>query len=171
MSFAASRLRCLCVAAALLAPAWVAAAPVRGTSPAEVAILSPVSVIKRADLDFGTIVVNGAGTAVMDPLSGSLTTTGAVIKSGTAAHAARFTSTGSKNAVVHIRLPQNPITVTRVGGSQTMTVSNWTLDGPTNRKIPLNTTFDFTVGGTLNVGATQAEGTYTGTFTITVQYP
>lgn len=138
---------------------------------AEAAILSPLSVIKRADLDFGTIIVTAAGTAVLDPLSGSLTTTGAVAKSGTAAHPALFTSTGSKNAIVHIRLPQNPITVTRVGGTETMTVGNWTLDGPTNRRIPLNTTFDFAVGATLTVGANQAEGAYTGTFTITVQYP
>jgi len=140
-------------------------------SSAAAAILSPLSVIKRADLDFGTIVVNGAGTVVLDPLSGSLTTTGAVTKSGIAAHPALFTSTGSKNAVVHIKLPQNPITVTRVGGTETMTVGNWTLDGPTNRRIPLNTTFDFAVGATLTVGASQAEGAYTGTFTITVQYP
>ena len=69
------------------------------------------------------------------------------------------------------KLPQNPITVTRVGGTETMTVGNWTLDGPTNRRIPLNTTFDFAVGATLTVGASQAEGAYTGTFTITVQYP
>jgi hypothetical protein len=137
----------------------------------QAAILSPLSVIKRADLDFGTLVVNGAGTAVLDPLSGALTTTGAVTISGTAAHSALFTSTGSKNSVVHIRLPQNPITVTRVGGTETMTVSNWTQDGPSNRRIPLTSTFDFAVGATLTVGAAQAEGSYTGTFTITVQYP
>jgi hypothetical protein len=146
---------------------WAATRPAAG----EAAILSPLSVIKRADLDFGTLVVSGAGTAVLNPLSGSLTTAGAVTEAGTAAHAALFTSTGSRNAVVHIRLPQNPITVTRVGGTETMTVSNWTLDGATNRKIPLNTTFDFAVGATLNANAGQAEGSYVGTFTITVQYP
>jgi hypothetical protein len=137
----------------------------------ETAILSPLSVIKRADLDFGTVVVTGAGTAVIDPVSGSRTTTGAVVPSGTAAHPAKFTATGSKTAVALIRLPKNPATVTRVGGTETMTVSNWTLDGPVNRRIPITDTFDFSVGATLNVGAAQAEGTYVGTFTITVQYP
>ena len=137
----------------------------------QVAILSPLSVIKRADLDFGTLVVTGAGTAVVDPVSGSLTTTGSVTKSGTAAHPALFTSTGSRNAVVHIRLPTNPITVTRVGGTQTMTVSTWTLDGATNRRIPANSTFDFAVGATINVNAIQTPGAYIGNFTITVQYP
>ena len=171
MSLGRSHPVVLLAVGALLVPATASAAPVIESTPAEVGVLSPLSVIKRADLDFGTVVVTGAGTAVVDPVSGTLTTTGAVTKSGTAAHRALFTSTGSKNSVVHIRLPQNPITVTRVGGTETMTVSTWTLDGPTNRKIPLNSTFDFGVGATLTVGATQAEGSYTGTFTITVQYP
>lgn len=52
-----------------------------------------------------------------------------------------------------------------------MTVSNWTLDGATNRKVPLSSAFNFSVGGTLNVGAGQADGDYVGTFTVTVQYP
>jgi len=73
--------------------------------------------------------------------------------------------------VVNIRLPKNPITVKRVGGTQTMTVSNWTLDGNSNRKVPLSQTIDFAVGATLTVGANQAPGVYTGTFSVTVQYP
>jgi hypothetical protein len=154
----------------LLAVSSASGAATRSAS-GEATILSPLSVVKRADLNFGTLIVNGAGTAVVDPLNGSLTTTGAVTASGTAAHPALFTSTGSKNQVVHVRLPQNPITVTRVGGTETMTVSTWTQDGPTNRRIPLNSTFDFAVGATLTVGANQAEGSYIGTFTITVQYP
>jgi hypothetical protein len=108
---------------------------------------------------------------VIDPVSGSLTTTGAVTPAGTGAHPASFTGTGSRNSVVLIRLPKNPITLTRVGGTETMTVSNWTLDGSTNRKIPPSDTFDFAVGATLNVAAGQMDGTYAGSFSVTVQYP
>ena len=165
------RLRAFAGLLVLPLPAAGVAAPVTRSATAEAAILSPLSVIKRADLDFGTIVVSGAGTAVVDPVSGSLTTTGSVTKAGATAHPALFTSTGSKNAVVHIRLPTNSITVTRVGGTETMTVGTWTLDGLANRKIPSNTTFDFAVGATLNVNANQVPGTYRGTFTVTVQYP
>jgi len=166
-----SRPRLLAALSMLPIPAAAAAAPVTRSANVEAAILSPLSVIKRADLDFGTIVVTGAGTAVIDPMSSSLTTTGGATKAGAAAHPALFTSTGSKNAVVHIRVPTTPITVTRVGGTETMTVGTWTLDGLANRKIPLNTTFDFAVGATLNVNTNQVPGTYRGTFTITVQYP
>ena len=164
--------------AALLLSTFVAAgtaspasAAVTQSGNAEIAILSPLSAIKRADMNFGTIVVSGAGTAVIDPVSGTVTTSAALLKIGTSAHPARFTSTGSRNSNVHIRLPQSPITVTRSGGTETMTVSTWTLDGPTNRRIPANSTFDFAVGATLNVAAGQVPGIYRGTFSVTVQYP
>lgn len=171
MESGSSRLRVLPAFATLLVPAAASGAPVTKGAPAEVGILSPLSVIKRADLDFGTLVVSGSGTAVIDPVSSSETVTGPIVTAGTAAHAAKFTATGSKNAVALIRLPKNPINVTRVGGTETMTVTDWTQDGTTNRHIPISDTFDFSVGATLNVGAAQAEGTYTGTFTVTVQYP
>jgi len=163
--------RSVFAAFALLIPATASAGPVSSAATGTAAVLSPVSVIKNSDMDFGTLVVAGAGTAVIDPLSGSLTTTGAVTKSGTAAHPATFISTGSKNAVVLIRLPTNPITLKRVGGTETLTVSTWTLDGATNRRIPGNTTFTFAVGATANIAAGQVNGKYVGTFTVTVQYP
>jgi hypothetical protein len=52
-----------------------------------------------------------------------------------------------------------------------MTVTNWTLDGKSSRKFPLNSAFDFNVGGTLNISANQPDGDYVGSFTVTVQYP
>jgi len=150
-----------------------AAAPVPATANAtgRATILKSLSVLKKADLDFGKLLAGGAGTAVINPVSGALTTTGALTPVGSGAHRALFTATGSRNSVVLIRLPKNPVTLTRVGGTETMTVSNWTLDGSTNRRFPLGSAFDFGVGGTLNVAAGQADGTYSGTFTITVQYP
>ncbi len=154
---------------ALAAPSAAAAAT--QTTTGQATVLNSLSVLKNADLDFGTLVVGGAGTAVIDPVSASMSVTGAVLPAGTAAHPALFTGTGSKNSVVLIRLPKSPITVTRVGGTETMTVSNWTLDGATTRKIPPSDIFNFAVGATLTVGATQAEGTYVGSFSVTVQYP
>ena len=165
-------LHCFYAVLALAAPAAAAAAPVTASAGAQIGVLSPVSVIKRADLNFGTVVTAAtAGTVVLNPLNGSLTTTGGLTAVGTGAHAAVFTSTGSKNSVVIIRLPNAPITMTRVGGTQTVTASTWTVDGNTTRKVPANQTFDFAVGATLNVGAAQVAGTYIGTFQITVQYP
>ena len=159
--------------ALLLAPAGAGAAPVAAVTNAggKAVVLSSLSVVKQADLDFGSLAVSGAGTAVIDPAGGVLSVTGGVAAIGTAAHRATFTATGSRNSVVLIRLPKNPITLTRAGGTETMMVSNWTLDGNANRKIPPGNAFNFGVGGTLNVAAGQVDGTYSGTFTVTVQYP
>jgi hypothetical protein len=163
------KLRSLAFILALGAPSALPAATAPATGQATV--LSALSVLKNADLDFGTLVVSGAGTAVIDPVSNTLSTTGSLLKAGTAAHAATFTGTGSKNSVVHIRIPTNPITLTRVGGTETITVSTWTLDGALNRKIPPSDVFDFAVGATATIAAGQAQGTYVGTFSVTVQYP
>ncbi|HUP67157.1 MAG TPA: DUF4402 domain-containing protein [Sphingomicrobium sp.] len=157
----------------LLLSAAAVGAPVPATrnATADASILRPLTILKQSDMDFGELVVRGAGTAVIDPLSGGLTTTGLVTHVGPAARAAVFTTTGSRTSNVHIRLPQNPITLTRVGGTQTMTVSSWTLDGNSNRKFPLTAAFNFAVGATLTIAAGQADGTYLGNFDVTVQYP
>lgn len=165
------RLRCFLGLLSLLVPAAAQGAPAIRSATSRAAVLNPLSVLKRADLDFGTLAVAGAGTAIVNPVNGALTTTGAITRVGTSAHPATFTGTGSKNSVVHIRVPTAPITVTRVGGTETMTVSTWTLDGSANRKIPPSDVFNFAVGATLNVAAAQAPGTYVGTFNVTVQYP
>jgi len=159
----------------LLLSAAAVGAPVPATSNATgtASLLRPLTILKQSDLDFGALAVTGAGTAVIDPVSGVLSTTGLVTPVGpaAAAHAAVFTTTGSRTSNVHIRVPQNPITLIRVGGTQTMSVSTWTLDGPQNRKFPANAAFNFAVGATLTVAAGQADGTYLGTFDVTVQYP
>lgn len=168
-----SILRAAAALIALLLPAAALAAPVSAAVNAsgQATVLKSLSVLRQADLDFGKLVAAGAGTAIIDPASGALSTTGLVTPLGTSAHRALFTATGSKNSVVLIRIPKTPVTLTRVGGSETMTVSGWTLDGPTNRKFPIGSAFNFGVGGTLAVGANQVDGTYAGTFTVTVQYP
>jgi hypothetical protein len=157
----------------LLLSAGAAAAPVPAASNAtgKASILKSLSVLKQADLDFGNLVVRGAGTAVIDPVSGAVSATGLVTPTGVGAHQATFVTTGSRNSVINIRIPQKPITLTRTGGTETVSVSSWTLDGSQNRKIPLSSTINFGVGATVTVAAGQAEGTYTGTFDVTVQYP
>ena len=63
------------------------------------------------------------------------------------------------------------LVLTRTGGTETMTVSNLTLQGQNKRALAALESFSFRVGGTLNVGANQVEGTYLGTFDVQIQYP
>jgi hypothetical protein len=134
-------------------------------------LLSPLTIQKIQDLDFGTVAVTAAGTAVIDPASNTISTTGGLIAAGGTPHSALFRGAASQNSVVNIKLPKQPITLTRVGGTQTVTVSNFTLDGPTKRQMAQATTFDIHVGATLTVPAGQTAGQYIGNFDVTAQYP
>lgn len=160
--------------AALLAavPAPLLAATPPAQAGAEAIVLRPLKLLKKDDLDFGTLASSAvAGTAVIDPVSGARTTTGGVTPVSSVTSPALFIGAGSRKAPVIIRIPKNPITLTRAGGTETMTVSNWTLDGKMTQIIDANQAFRFKVGGQLNVGANQAPGTYVGSFDVTVQYP
>jgi hypothetical protein len=162
--------------AALLLPA---PAPLLAAAPAAQAdagaiVLRPLSLLKKTNMDFGTLATSPvAGTATINAVTGAVTTTGGVtaLPIGTAPSAAAFVGAGSRNAPYQIRIPKVPVTLTRVGGTETMTVTNWTLDGPSNRKVGVNQAFEFHVGGQLIVAANQAGGTYVGTFDVTVHYP
>jgi len=161
-------------AAALLmaAPAELRAAPAIGTSAAETIVLKPLTLLKVEDMDFGALFPSGSpGTATIDPYTGAVSVAGGVTLGPGPTTAALFTGAGTRRAPVIIRLPKNPITLTRVGGTETMTVSDWTLDGNSTRQINAFEAFEFRVGGRLNVAANQADGTYIGSFDVTVVYP
>lgn len=112
-----------------------------------------------------------AGTVILDPVSETVSTTGGVLAVAGSPHAAHFVGAASRNTVVIIRVPRQPVTLTRVGGTETVRLSNFTLDSPDKRTMANSTSFEFKVGGTVSVGANQADGDYVGSFTVTVQYP
>lgn len=63
------------------------------------------------------------------------------------------------------------ITLTRSGGTQTMTVTNLTLDaGGTIRTVLTSGTLDYNYGGQLNVPANAVTGHYQGSFTVTATF-
>lgn len=161
------------LAAALLAaaPAPLLAVPAAVDAQSEAIILKPLSLLKIEDMDFGVLFPSAAAeTAILDPVTGTVTVSGGLIAGPQPTNAAEFMGAGTRRAPVILRIPKNPITLTRVGGSETMTVSNFTLDGPQTRHINPNEAFSFKVGGQLNVGAGQVNGTYVGTFEVTAQY-
>lgn len=162
------------VALLALAVAVPAAARPQAAAPkprAQATLIHPLTVIKKIDLDFGYLGAVAAGTAVINPVTGTLTTTGGVQALGGTPLPATFVGAARSAAVVNIKVPNQPITITRVGGTETMTVGNWTLQGQDKRNLARMESFEFNVGATLNVGANQVEGLYVGTFDITVQYP
>jgi hypothetical protein len=133
-------------------------------------IVLPAIVTNLNDMDFGFVTVTTAGTAILDSNTGAITTTGGVLFAGGLPHPAQFAAVSPSKTVVHIMLPKQPATLTRVGGTETMTVDTWTINGATTRNVVAHETFSFSVGGTLHVNANQVEGTYTGTFDVTFNY-
>lgn len=166
-------LRCLIAALALVASSLAHAAPVAPikNATATVTITPPASVRKLNDLYFAYLTVTTAGTAVVDPNTDTMTTTGGVIQAGGVPYSALFEAVSPVKNVVHIRIPNTASTVTRVGGTETMTVDTWTLAGTSNRNVVAKEPFAFNVGGTLHVNANQVEGLYLGTFSVDIQYP
>lgn len=165
--------RCLLAALALAVPALADAAPVapNKNATATVVITPPASVRKLNDLYFADLSVTTAGTAVVNPNTDAMTTTGGVIFAGGVPYSALFEAVSPVKNVVLIRIPKTASTVTRVGGTVTMTVDTWTLAGTSNRNVVAKEPFSFNVGGTLHVNANQVEGLYVGTFTVDVQFP
>jgi hypothetical protein len=159
--------------AALFASAPTRAAPVAPARNATstVVITPPAAVRKMEDLNFASLTVTTAGTAIIDPNTDGITTTGGVLYVAGLHYAAQFEAVSPIKSVVIIRIPRDPIAVTRVGGTETMTVSNWTISGNSRRNVAAHETIEFKVGGTLFVNANQAEGLYLGTFAVQVQYP
>lgn len=159
----------------LLVPTAGQAARIAAPTPAQAnaVMLFPLEIVKNRDLDFGNIAATGAaGTVVIDPETDTISATGgALLVGGGNPHAAQFTGAAKGNNVVIIRIPKQPITLTRAGGTETMIANNFTLQGLDKRAVAARVAFDFRVGATLNVNANQAEGTYAGTFDVSIQYP
>ena len=158
--------------AALLAPP-VMATPIAAPDPPSVqaALMRPLTLTKLADMDFGNLGVTTAGTAVIDPVTNTLAVTGGVIRLGGTPSAARFAGATFSSAVVNIKIPNRTVLLTRVGGTQTIAVNDFTLDGQSKRTMARAGVFEFAVGATLRPAANQMEGIYTGTFDVTIQYP
>lgn len=134
-------------------------------------IVSPISITAVNNLIFGDIAVSAslAGTVVMST-SGTRTKTGGVLLpvTGTAFNAASFTVSGVADATYAITLPAS--TTISAGGPNSMTVNTFTSNPSSTGTLSAGGTQTLSVGATLNVAAGQAQGTYTGTFSVTVAY-
>jgi Domain of unknown function (DUF4402) len=166
-----------------LAAAAVAATPAQAQFAtekvdAEVVVVRPLSFIEVANLHFGSILAsNVAGSVVIAP-TGARTRTGGVTLAGGTPRAAEFAGMGTPNQRVDISLGSNAIWI--YGPGNRMRVRAFVIGSTptavlttTPRRFRIasnNGLFDFPVGATLDVGASQLPGIYTGTWAITLQY-
>jgi hypothetical protein len=133
-------------------------------------VLRPITVVRTGDLDFGTILRGTtAGRVVINASTGARTVTGGVLVAGGTPRRATFTITGTPRRVVTIRLTPTSTTLTN-GNGGTMLVNAFTLNGSANRRLSATGSIALGVGARLNVAANQADGNYTGTFNLTINY-
>ncbi|HEY0054361.1 MAG TPA: DUF4402 domain-containing protein [Pedobacter sp.] len=149
---------------------------VNTTATASATIVTPISILKTTDLNFGNVAVNAtAGTVLLDAIGGTPTTTptGGVTlptAAGNARTAAAFTVSGQPSYTYAITLPGSPTTLTGASGGQ-MTVNLWTSLPSATGTIGGGGTQTLYVGATLNVTGGQTSGLYTGApFTVSVNY-
>lgn len=142
------------------------------TASSSVSIVTPISIAKTLDMNFGNIAASGtAGTVILAP-AGTRTKTGGVtlpVTAGTVT-AATFTVSGQASFTYSITLPGSAITL--ANGGNNMSATTFTSTPTPTGTLSAGGTQTITVGATLTVGANQVAGTYTTAtpFTVTVNY-
>ncbi len=157
--------------------------------PVTARIFKPITLTGVTGLDFGAMVQTdptlasdltftpGTTAGAFTTASTNLTT---FTSTGVTPSVAQITATGSKSKAVNITLGATTVTLTG-SISGTMTVNPMKIAASGNASADYSGTaiagaFDasgntfINVGGKLNIGANQSEGTYTGSFDITVAY-
>jgi hypothetical protein len=153
----------------LVGMATASFAQTTATTNAAATIVGTLTLTKTGDLQFGNLSSPaGASTVTIAADAGSTTTPagGIALLGGVARTAATYHVTGTATATYAITVPAS----IALG---TMTVDNFVTSyaGSSNiGTIQGSATDDFIVGATLNVGAGQAPGVYTGTYDVSIAY-
>lgn len=157
----------VCAATLVLAPG-TAAAQETVTASSKAAIVTPLSLVKIDDLDFGSIIAGTtAGTVTIDQNNCTRSSSGGATPVGALYQCAQFAGQAQLGFFVGANLDPSVTLSGSAGGTMTATLA---LRGPNPRWFVGNSVQLFYVGGTLSVGANQKPGTYTGTFNLQVTY-
>ena len=180
-----AKFRNICARFALAAAIWAAAGSAARaeteTMDAQAAVVTPGSFYKVRDLYFGVIgssILPGTVTVAPD---GTRTASGGVILIGNSHHPAEFAGMKPTQANRPVRMRVGTATVLLTGPGLPMIASLFRANTnpgtalsilPRNYQVQQssNGAFALYVGATLTVNANQQPGTYTGTWTLTLDY-
>jgi hypothetical protein len=161
---------------AALAATFVASAPAvaqqaSATAEARGVVLSPLTLTKVTDLDFGTVAAsNVLGTVSVDATSGIRSVTGGVTAVPSTFSRARFD--GLAQAATTVQLTLVPPTGNLLySGTNSVTVNNMAFDSAgAVRVVPAGGSFVAYVGADFDIAANQPNGTYSALFQVTADY-
>lgn len=174
----------------LRSAAWLAMAFIAMATPAQaeteiadaqVAIVTRGEFIKVEDMHFGRVIPSLLPGVVTLAPNDARTATGGVTLVGNIHHAAEFAGRrpGNGNNPVQISVGTNTIQLTGPGAPMLVSLFRGNLNpGQVLTTIPRNFqvqgqsngSFELRIGATLNVGASQAPGTYTGNWSLTLEF-
>lgn len=155
-----------------VAAAPAAAAPASATANAQVkvTVTKPLVLTFVQDLSLGTVLIqDGAWANATVGISrvGAFTCSPNITCSG-AAQVATYRVAGTNNQAVNITAP-DVVLVNQSDATKTLTM---TVDSPQTVLLPNsgNPGVDFSIGGSIALSPSTVDGTYSGTFNVTVDY-
>ena len=167
MPFRAAILGLLTLAAA---PATAAPASASSNAQVKVTVTRPLTLSFVQDLSLGTITLqNGSWSSATVGISrtGTFTCGANLLCSGTT-QVARYNVAGTNNQVVTITAPNVTLT-NQSDPARTLTL---TVDNPRTFTLPNSGSkgTEFALGGSIALSPSTVDGTYVGTFDVTVDY-
>ena len=131
---------------------------------------NPITISETQQISYGTIAVTNGGGTVTISTTGGVTAPGGFTVSGVTS-AGKFHVTGKQNCSVFISFLAGSLT----GPGTAMAIRNFTNSAGANPSFSTAGggslgSVDFSVGADLTVNPSQAGGSYSGTYTVTVIY-
>jgi hypothetical protein len=158
------------IAAATASVATPAQAITQSTT-VNVTVVKPLSLTAVQSMDLGTITLNGGTwtTATVGiSKAGVFTCANTYVICSGAPHVARYKVTGTNKQVVLISVPNVTLT------NQNDSTQKLTLVADTPSSVTLTSSGEpgitWDIGGSITLSSTTADGTYTGTMNVTVDY-
>jgi len=127
-------------------------------------VVVPMTITNTSNLEFGDIIGGTAGTVIISPLgapSGTLTSTGTQ-------SAGTFNITGANNRTFSIAIAK---VTDLVNGGDDLVISAFTnTEGGATGTLSGTGTLTLGVGATITADSSEPDATYTGTYTVDVDY-
>ena len=146
------------------------------TADATAEVLEALVLTNTNDLDFGAMVVTGAGSVIL-AADGTLDCTSTNITCSGTTSVADFDVDGTANKDVTVNLPSSSVNLVHTGNvgstaAQHVIVLDTFTSTATGGEVTTNGTGDasFDVGGTITLDGSEIAGTYEGSFDVSVEY-
>ncbi|HXZ02220.1 MAG TPA: DUF4402 domain-containing protein [Stellaceae bacterium] len=138
------------------------------TGHANAVILQAITVTENTQLNYADISAPAGGGTVTVTAAATPSETGTGFTFLGTPAAGQFTATGSASQTAVITFSTGD--TLSDGAGHTMNLGNYTTDAGSSPAFNSSGNLVFHVGADLTVGANQVAGTYTGTYTVTVNY-